>query len=211
MQEIFPSGHSTIPISTPLHVTQLIYQYIRYTFQNQPSTYPFLWNSDPDTTKIVFDTVYNKESKVYGNRPIIVYSTGTMSSGVITTYDLATQSIKLQNSYKVNLVNSSVILKVLSRKFIEVEILKNEIFSCLVAIRTLLPGITPIHMVTETTASETQKFKQDEIMYVSEIHMNYILQYVWKHDIKQEIMNQIGLFFKDTGTEFLFSKVPEVP
>lgn len=191
MLNIFPSGHKTIPLSTPLHVTELVYQYLRYTFQNQDKSYPFLWTDNPDTTKIVFDVVYNKESKVYGNRPLILYSTGQISAGTIAIDDLATQSIPTQNSYKVNLVSSSLTLKVLSRRFIEVEILKNEVFSCLVAIRTLLPGITPIHMVTELVAGETQKFKQDEMMYVSEIRMNYVIQYTWKHEINQEILQQI--------------------
>jgi hypothetical protein len=162
-------------------------------FQNQVSTYQFLWTDDPNTTKIVFDTAYNKESKVYGDRPIIVYNTGEISSSPIVINDRAWEENKTQNSAKVTMVGSSIILKVLSRRFIEVEILKNEIFSCLVAIRTILPAMTAVHGVRSITASETQKFKQDEIMYVSEIQLSYVMQYVWTHLITQEVLNTINL------------------
>lgn len=193
-----PKGHSLIPRSTPLHVTQLVAQYLRIVLGSQPDEYPFKWDSDNDKTGIVFDTVYNKESKVYGNRPLIIYHTGVMSCGVIMVDDLADQDIPRQNSLKSNYVTSSTNLKVLSRQFAEVEILKNELFSCLVAIRTFLPAITNIHIITDMTASEVQKFKMDESMYVCELRIGYTMQYMWKHLIPQEIMSDIIFRINET-------------
>jgi len=189
----FPKGHSLTPRSTPLHVTQLVAQYLRSVMAAQPDGYPFKWDSDNTKTGIVFDTVYNKESKVYGNRPIVVYNTGIMSCGVIMLDDMADHYIPTQNSMKSNYVTSTTNLKIISRQFAEVEILKNELFSCLVAIRTFLPAITNIHMITDMTASEVQKFKMDETMYMCELRIGYTMQYVWKHLLSQEILNGIIL------------------
>jgi hypothetical protein len=189
----FPKGHTLTPRATPLHVTQLVAQYLRTVMEAQPAEYPFKWDSDNTKTGIVFDTVYNKESKVYGNRPIVVYNTGIMSCGSIVLDDMADHFIPTQNSMKSNYVTSSTNLKILSRQFAEVEILKNELFSCLVAIRTFLPAITNIHMITDMTASEVQKFKMDETMYMCELRIGYTMQYVWKHLLSQEVLNGVIL------------------
>lgn len=194
----FPRGNKIGPSASPLHISQLIYQLIKFTFASQPDTYPFKWNADINLTGIVFDTVFNKEAEVYGKKPIVVCSCGQMVSSPIMIGDKAEQSIPTGNSYKVTTVNSSTLVRIISRSHAETEILKDEIFKCLVALRTLLPTFTNIHIVTNILADETRKFELDENMYMGTVSLLYMIEYAWRHDIAQNILNHIDLIINDT-------------
>lgn len=193
----FPVGNKLTPTATPLHISQLVYQILRYTFAAQIDSYPFKWNEDINLTGVVFDTVFNKEAEIYGTKPIIICSCGPIMSAPIVTGDRAYGDVSSGDTYKVTMVNSSVMIDVISRAHAEVEILKNEVFNCLVAIRTVIPSFTNVTMITNITADKTRKFELDENMYIGPIGFSYTMQYAWSHVVAKNILAGMDIILND--------------
>lgn len=194
----FPTGNKLTPTATPLHISQLVYQMLRYTFENQPDDFPFKWNSDVNLTGILFDTTFNKNGEMYGKKPLIICNSGGISTAPIMTGDVAYKDMFTSNSQKVTMINSSVQIRIISSKYSEVEILKNEIFNCLVALRTVLPGYTSITMIHQIIADEVRKFQLDENMYIGTCVLQYSAQYAWSHEVVQNILNGINVIINET-------------
>ena len=194
----FPKGNKLGPSASPLHISQLIYQILKFTFANQPSSYPFKWNENINLTGIVFDTVFNKDAEIYGKKPIIICSCGQMALNQVAVGDKAYQSVESGNSFKVSMVSSTVAVKIISRVHAEAEIIKDEVFKCLVAIRTYLPQLTNIHYISGIIADETRKFQLDENMYVGMVNLQYMMEYAWRHDIAQNILSGMDVIINDT-------------
>lgn len=192
-----PRGNK-LSSATPLHISQLIYQILKFTFKNTPDDYPFKWSEDNNLTGIIFDTVFNKEAGNYGKKPLIVCSCGPITSAPVVIGDKAYESIETGNSFKTTVVNSSTVIKIVSRSYAEVEIIKNEVYKCLIAIRTLLPDFTNIHIVNQILANETRKFELDENMYLGDVSVIYMMQYAWRHDIEQNILAGMNVILNDT-------------
>ena len=196
-----PIGNQLTPRTTPLHVYQLVLVLLQMTFEELEDTHPFRYRPDPDTTGIFFDTVYNKDSEVYGGKPVIVVSRGGVSTSPTVTGDRGLTNNLTGHQLKTGLVSSSVTVKIISSNPGMVDILSNEVFNTLTAIRTLLPSLTSISTVSSFSLSEIAKYEESDVMYYCVAGMSYNMQYKWTHKTKAELLNSISIYLRARGTE----------
>lgn len=79
---IRPIGNPIIPYDTPLHVMELFLQILKLTFEELPEDYPYRYvRDDFDKSGVAFDVALNKDSEVYGKKPLVVVSRGMQGAG----------------------------------------------------------------------------------------------------------------------------------
>lgn len=195
----YPVGNKYTPQTTPLHVSQLILLYLKETFRSFPEGHPFTFLDDFENTGVAFDTVYNKESKIYGSKPIVIVSAGDFVYGNVALGDRASTHEPSMNYRQTSIVNSSVIIKVIGDHYGSIGILGNEIFNMLITARTLLPSVTSIHQVQGIHASQIASFDEGDHMYYQQIMLSYTMQYQWVHLVPQNILQSIALNMDSSG------------
>jgi hypothetical protein len=195
----FPVGNKYTPQTTPLHVSQLIHLYLKETFKSIPDNHPFQHKDDFDLTGVIFDTVYNKESKIYGSKPIVIVSSGDFAYGNLALGDRAATHEPSMNYRQTSIVQSSVIIKVIGDHYGSIGIIGNEVFNMLITARTLLPNITSIHQVQGIQASQIATFEEGDHMYYQQIILSYAMQYKWVHLVPQNVLNSIALNMDSSG------------
>ena len=195
-----PVGNSLTPIGTPYHVSQLVLLLLKYTFANQSDPdFPFRYTDNYETTQIIFDTVFNKESEVVGKRPIIIVSRGDVSSQQVSLKDLSYNGPLLNSpTYKKHsLVRSSVQIKILAKHSSEVDILSNEILNFLITCRTILPNLTSILHIDSINVTPVALFEDDGHLFYCIAMLSYVMQYKWIQIDATEILKEIALYFNE--------------
>jgi hypothetical protein len=201
-----PIGHKYSAYATPMHITQLSLVMLKATFAELGEEgFVFRFTQDFNTTGVVIDTTYNKESEIYGKKPAIIVNRGGVSSQQISTSDLAGQNINTSAALKTSLVTASLIIKILSKMQSEVDYLSNEVFNFLLMCRSVFPSLMGLHRVEHPTLSEISVTEQDDTMYYCVASLPYSMQYKWTHLVPQNILNSIGFYVND---QFIFD-IPE--
>jgi hypothetical protein len=176
---LLPSGNKYTPRTTPLHVYQLVLEIIRETFRGLSDDHIYKLTEDIETTGVLVDTTYNKDSEAFGRKPLIVVSRGGASTTPAFLGDTAVTDIRLGSAMKTSIVHSSVIVKVISDNLGQVDILANEIFNLLLTCRTVLPQHTSIQTITNISMSDITPFTQGVNQRLCTIMLSYSMQYRW--------------------------------
>ena len=195
-----PIGNSLVPKTTPMHVSELVLLIIKETFRLLEDGHPFKYTDDFATTGVVFDTIYNKDSEVYGKKPLIIVSRGDMSTSPAILGDLAAQSSTLGNKYKTGLVGSGVTIKVIANSAGLADILSNEVFNILLTLRMMLPNLTSVLTINSLTMGAVATFDDGDHEYYCVGSVNYSMQYKWTHKKPTEILQAIGLHLQDSNS-----------
>jgi len=181
-----------------MHIAQLTLVMLKATFAELGGdNYVYKYTQDFNTTGVVIDTVFNKESGAYGKKPAVIVSRGAVNSNQISAGDMGVQSIHTHNSMKTSLVQSSVEIKVLSKNSGEVDHLSNEVYNFLLMCRTVFPKMLGIHMANNPSMSPISPMEQDDHMYYCVASLPYQTQYMWRHLIPQNILNGIHLYINN--------------
>lgn len=202
-----PKGHKFTPRSTPLHVAQLVMQLLRYTMESwsEDADYPFTYTSDYQTTKVLLDTAYNKESQVHRTKPLVLVNRGAQQTQSVCLGDTAFSSSKENFKNKTALVNSAVNLTAIGAKSAEVDLLASELFNFLVSTRTVLPGLTSIHKINSVDLGPVSAFEEDTRLYSCQASLTYSMQYKWVWSTENTQLNGINTFINDTLNSILTS------
>ena len=188
-----PLGNPLIPYDTPLHVTELLLQILKITFEDLPEDYPYRFvRDDFDSSGIAFDVALNKDSEVYGRKPLVVVSRGMQGAGPTVVGDLVHVNLPTHAKAGSNLVTSSVNIQVVSKTKAEVEIVAQHIFSLLLMCRTHMPKLLGIHMVNSLSLSEVTKMEDDDTVFHTQISLDYSIQYKWSQETKNEVLRGIA-------------------
>lgn len=189
-----PLGNPLIPYDTPLHVTELLLQILKITFEDLPEDYPYRYvRDDFDKSGVAFDVALNKDSEVYGRKPLVVVSRGMQGAGPTVVGDLAHVNLPTHAKAGSNLVTSSVNIQVVSKTKAEVEIVAQHIFSLLLMCRTHMPKLLGIHMVNSLSLSEVTKMEDDDTVFHTQISLDYSIQYKWSQETKNEVLRSIAM------------------
>lgn len=189
-----PLGNPLIPYDTPLHVTELLLQILKITFEDLPEDYPYRFvRDDFDSSGIAFDVALNKDSEVYGRKPLVVVSRGMQGAGPTVVGDLAHVNLPTHLKTGSNLVTSSINIQVVSKTKAEVEIIAQHIFSLMLMCRTHMPKLLGIHMVNSLSLSEVTKMEDDDTVFHTQISLDYSIQYKWSQETKNEVLRSIAM------------------
>lgn len=193
-----PKGNTLIPPSTPLHVADLVFLLVRETLTNPGSAnWPFKISDDFDDSRVALDTVYNKDSGVFGKKPIIIVSRGGQSTSPVANADLAALNTYTWNKKESTIISSSVEIKVVSREPKEVDILSQHMYNFCAMLRVVLPGILGVLVVNSVSMTPVMPIEHEDHMYNCDISMNYQMQYIWRHEIPQIILKSIKMVLNE--------------
>lgn len=196
-----PIGHNHIPYGTPLHVTQLALALLKAAFAEMGGEdYAYRYQNDFDATGIVIDTVFNKDSGVYGKKPQLVVARGGISPQQVSLGDRADKSVKTTNEVQTSLIQSSLEIRVLSKSSLEVDILGNEVFNFLLMCRGLFPKMLGVHIANHPNLSAVSQTEQDDTLYVCTASLQYSMQYKWLVLPPQELLKGIDFYINDIFT-----------
>lgn len=190
----YPIGNPLVPHGTALHVTELFLQFLKIVFEDVPADYPYKYiENDFENSRIAFDVNLNKESEIYGKRPIVIVSRGQQSTTPTEIGDLALSNFR--NNFKVgsNLYTSSINFQVVSSAKAECEIVAQNIFSVLMFYRTHLPKILNLHMVESIMLSEVDKMEDDDTIFTVQGAVNYLGQCVWTQSTNTPLLKSTGI------------------
>lgn len=197
---IRPIGNPIIPYDTPLHVVELFLQILKITFEELPEDYPYRYvRDDFDQSGVAFDVALNKDSEVYGKKPLVVVSRGMQGAGPTVVGDLAHVNLPTHLKTGSNLVTSSINIQVVSKTKAEVEIIAQHIFSLMLMCRTHMPKLLGIHMVDSISLSEVTKMEDDDTIFHAQMNFSYSIQYKWTQETKNEVLR--GIATKISGRE----------
>jgi len=188
-----PIGNKYTPYGTPLHVSQLFRIYLEQTFRSFDEDHPFRATDDWNTSGVVFDTVFNKESEVHGAKPLIIVSSNGYTYGNLSQGDLAAAQLTSMQVKHTSLITSGTVIKVIGDNYGTVDILANEVFNMLITARTLLPRMTTIHQIVGISVSPISTFDEGDHMYFAQIDVSYLLQYQWTLTVPELILESIAL------------------
>lgn len=189
-----PIGSYIIPYGTPLHVRDLVLTLLRWQFEHFPETFPYRYVPDDYLkTHITFDVAYNKDSENYGKKPLVVVTRENQTTNPVVLGDLAAKNPRISTARGSTLVFSSVSAKVLSKIYLETEIISQTIFGIFLSYRTILPSVLGIQDISGVSMSSITRFDQDAEMYVCQIDMPYCMQYKWVSDAKYPMVEAIDV------------------
>lgn len=187
-----PLGNILVPYGTPYHVTELFLQLLKITFSELPEGHPYRYISDDfEKSGIAFDVSLNKESEIYGKRPLIVVSRGSQSTTPQMVGDMAHVKLPVHEKFGSGLTSASVNVQVVSRTKAEVEILGQYVFGMIMMCRTHMPKLLGIHMVESVALSEVDKFEDDDTMFLSQLSFQYTSQYKWAQETVEPQLNAV--------------------
>lgn len=196
-----PIGSRLLPYGTPLHVRDLVLSLLRWQFEHFPEEYPYRFVPDDyHATHIIFDTIYNKDSEVYGKKPIVIIARDVQSTSPAVVGDLGTKYLPTGNARGSTLVGSDISAKVISKIAMESEIIGQTIFNIFLSYRTILPSVLGIHNISDVSLTPISRFEQDTDMYVCQVDMRFSMQYKWiseaENPVIEGIYNYITLLTK---------------
>lgn len=181
----FPLGSDLVPFGSPLHVSELFLQLLKLHFSDLPDGSPFKYiENDFENTKINFDVALNKESDIYGAKPLIVISRGQQSMVPTEIGDLAAGNFPRNVQYGSHLFTAAQNFNILSKSRPEVEVIGQIIFAILMKLRTRLPYLLNLHTIQSLMLSEATRMEDDDAMFMAQGMFTYMGQYIWKqtHD-----------------------------
>lgn len=194
MADHFPIGNPLVPYGTPLHVTELFLRLLKMTFAEFPEDHPCYFNSeDFEKSGLAFDVALNKESGIYGKKPLVVVRRGTQQSSSTMIGDMAAAYIPSGDARGSNLYGASIEISVAGRLKAEVEIIGQHIFSFMMMCRTHFPGLLGIHMAQSVMFSEVTKMEDDDAMFIGQGTLAYTGQYIWNQGRHDPLMRSVGV------------------
>lgn len=174
-------GNPLVPYGTPLHVTELFLQVLKMTFEDFPENHPLRYiENDFENSGIAFDVALNRESEIYGKKPMIIVSRGAQNASSHVLGDLAAMHMPSASRTKSNLYSASINAQILGRVKAEVEIIGQHVFNLLMFWRARLPGTLGVHSIENVILTEVNKMEEDDAMYVAQAQMSFLGQYVWR-------------------------------
>lgn len=184
-----PPIHAQTIQHSPYHITQLLILILQDFFSaGLPKDYYWKWTPDFNTTQVLFDTVYNKESAAVAKKPIIIVSHGdlitqqaVMGNVHSADFNKKTGSVNIMN---LSLGNSTIFCQVVSPKYSESSLIATMIMYFLLAIQSVLPVLLGIHHVHSISMSTTSPIKESETMYVTTVTMPISMQLAWIQSIQ---------------------------
>lgn len=191
-EKLLPKGHNLLPYATPLHVSELIFTILKQTFADLEEGNPYKYDPDYEKSCIGFDVTLNKESDIYGKKPLIILSRGAQTTGSTVLGDMATHNMLMDSYMKSSMVHSSVDIKVVSRRKAEVENISQFIFTVCMMYRTVLPKLTGGHMFDSLSLSPVSMFDQDDKMFITNLSYNYQMQYRWSQEIDGILLRSVS-------------------
>ena len=192
--ERYPIGNSIIPYGTPLHVTELFLRLLKVVFSELPEQYPYRFvDGDYEASSIDFDVALNKESEIYGVKPIVVVSRGAQSSTPMDIGDYAHGSLPTNFKMGSNLYVASLNYQIVSKTKAEVEIIGQIIFSLLMLRRTHMPKLLGIHNVQSIMLSEVGKMEDDDTMFTAQGGFSYAGQYIWTQTTEEPVLSGVDV------------------
>lgn len=190
----YPLGNPLIPYGTPLHVAELALQLFKLTFAEFPKDYPFHYEADDfEKTGIAFDVALNRESEIYGKKPLVIVARGGQNVSPVIIGDLAQSMPRIGEKHGSTLYNGMLNISVLSRAKAECEIIAQHLFSILTMARTHFPSAICMHMIQAINLSEAMKMEDDDSMYYAQITVNFVGQYIWRQKENDPILRSIKL------------------
>lgn len=190
----YPIGNVLVPYGTPLHVTELFLRLLKLVFSNFPEDYPYKFVADDfDKTGIVFDVQLNKESEIFGKKPLVIISRGGQNSSPLDLGDMSHLHFPSNHKWGANVYSASTNFQVVSKTKAEAEIISQIIFGFLMTSRTLLPKFLNLHMVQSIMLGEVNKMEDDDEMYVVQGMFSYVGQYQWTQNTDDPILKSIGV------------------
>jgi len=192
-----PMGNAYIGRTTPLHVAQLVLLILKEAFLELEEGHPFRFTEDFNTTRILFDTVFNKDSEAYGKKPAIIVSRGPINTTPLSMGDLAMKDVTTGNSMRSSMIQSSVGIKVIARESMSADILAQDTFAILMTTRTALPILTNVHSVTSLNVSPVNKYEENDALYFAEVTMSFVMQNMWTWEFEPTLLNSISLKFNE--------------
>lgn len=197
----FPIGHTLVPYGSPLHVSELFLQILKIHFGEFPEGHPFRYTDDFETSGIAFDIALNKESGIYGVKPLVVLSRGNQTSDITILGDLGAAKPMLMRKACAGMYACSQNFNILSKSRPEVEIIGEIIYSLIMFRRVNLPSFLNLHMIQNLTLSEAARMEDDDAMFMVQGAFSYLGQYIWKKSYKGEVFKSssvnVGLLGKD--------------
>lgn len=198
---IGPTGNKLTPACTPLHVYKLVYLILQDVFRSQdPAKWPFTLTDDFATTKVGFDTVYNRTSQFYGLKPLVIVTRGPQSTTPLVLSDRAATHIKTMNTMGTSVVRSSVEIKVISKEPEEADIIGQHIFNVLQFCRVKLAQMLGIVAVDSISMSHVSVIEQEDHMYFVAVSMAYQIQYKWTILNPDDVLSSIANTLNDVKT-----------
>jgi len=197
-----PVGDTITPVSSPMHLVQLMLLVLKETARSWGDPdYPFRFTDSLDTTGILFDVEYNKDSGVYGHKPVVIVGRGNVGTSPAMLGDIGTKDTFSGNTRKSSLISSSLAIKVIGNTYMEVDILSHELFNFLISTRTLLPQITTIHSIAGINLSQISPYEEGDHHYYAVLNMDYTMQYKWSQAKINELLASVHLIINDTKPE----------
>lgn len=168
---------------------------LRWQFERFPETYPYRYIPDDYiNTHITFDVAYNKDAENYGKKPLVIVTRENQSTNPVVLGDLAAKNPRISTARGSTLVYSSVSAKVLSKIYLETEIISQTIFGMFLSYRTILPSVLGIQDVSNVSMSSITRFDQDTDMYVCQIDLPYCMQYKWVSNANYPMLEGINVY-----------------
>lgn len=190
----YPIGNNLVPYGTPLHVNELFLRLLKVVFSALPEEYPYRYDETSlENTGIVFDVALNKESEIFGKKPLVIVSRGPQNSTPIDIGDYAHGHFPSNVKFGSNVYTGSTNFQIISKTKAEVEIISQNIFGLLMMQRTRLPMLLNIHMVQSVSLSDVNKMEDDDTMFLAQGNFTYIGQYLWVQTTDDPILKSIGL------------------
>lgn len=180
---LLPVGNPLVPYETPYHVTELLLQYLKVTFNALTKEHPFYYDPDNyDDTRIVFDTVYNKESRAIG-KPLIIVARGVQNTDTTILGDLTdivnAEAGHQRDTHYTNTLTATVDVRIMSKNFEEAEILAQHVYGFMMCARTVLNKYLHIHMIQGIQMSPAQRMDKDTENFTVQVTMSYMMQSKW--------------------------------
>lgn len=186
-----PIGSKYTPRGTPLHVSELMLLLVKQAFANLPNTNPYRFCTSFEDTGVHIDMTLNKDSGIYGKKPIIIISRGPVRDQPMALGDMASMHMANAHVHRTGLISSSINFKVLSRAKMECEIVSQTLFNFLKQYRILLPSLIGLHSIESVDLSEVQRFEEDDEMFIGQLNWLYTMQMHWTQDHKTSVLRSI--------------------
>ena len=203
-----PPIHAQTIQHSPYHLTQLLILLLQDFFsEGLPIEYYWKWTPDFETTQVLFDTVYNKESAAVAKKPIIIVSHGDLSTQKTVIgnthsgkFNIKTGGVDTMN---LSLGNTTLICQVVSSLYSESSLLATMIFNYLVAIQSVLSPLLGIHQVYNINMSSTSPMRESETMYVTSVTLPISMQLAWIQSIQPtaEMLSALSLKIQNFDTD----------
>ena len=190
----YPIGNRLVPYGTPLHVTELFLRLLKIVFSEFPKDYPYRYvDGNFEESGIAFDVSLNKESEIFGKKPLVIISRGSQNTTPLSIGDYASGHLPTNSACGSNTYAAQINFQVVSKTKAEVEIISQHIFGLLMVCRTWMQKLLNIHMVNSIMLSEVTKMEDDDTVFTVQGAFSYVGQYIWSQTTDDPVLRSIGL------------------